>query len=90
MTGASAGDRVLEGKDRLVRVVTMLSKLVQRYAHAARTREGGGEYDIGGAVAGEDDGEDDDEDEDEDGGEGEDEGEDEDEDDEDGEDDEDE
>jgi four helix bundle protein len=64
--GVCAGERVAEGKGVLVRVVSMLTKLVARYNGSGSAREEEGGYDAGDPRGDEGTADDDDEDDDED------------------------
>jgi len=70
--GICTNDRVRQGKEMIVRIVAMLTKLVARFSAAGRTREEPGDYalreDVIEDYDDEDDDYDDDEDEDEHGG----------------------
>jgi four helix bundle protein len=55
-TGACTADRVQEGKEILVRVVSMLTKLIQRYSDQAVLREDEGRYEPSLAARSEDEG----------------------------------
>ena len=68
--GMSTSERIAEGKEMLVRIVSMLTKLVQRYSDVHTARESAEEYETACAATCGFEDEDDDEDEDDCGDEG--------------------